>query len=135
MTTTKRATYASLGALALSVVGGAASCQKKPEAPAYLTIGEHGRVDVASDKVVPCFATEDAFDAGVKAATAKDEIGWKEALARSWYIDKGTEVLVIGEGRPLSTAKEVRVLGGEYKGKACWMMRARMARLTPAEAR
>lgn len=70
----------------------------------------------ASDSRVFVFATEESYDASVKAAAAKDRDGYDEAAASAYRVDAGTKALLIARSGLFSY--KVRIKEGPHAGKA-----------------
>jgi hypothetical protein len=103
--------------VAASVI--AASCgEMRPS----LTPGETGRlVCSGTSNAVGLGVTKDDCDALVEAQTANDQYGIRELLIthRVYAIPCSTRVLVLDEG---FTRDKVRIVDGEYAGRAGWIV-------------
>ena len=85
-------------------------------------IGQHGTLDSGAENTV-LLDSEESFGEWLKSEAAGDQDG-KVQLARSGraqLVKSGARILVIDSGRVMTIPiAKVRVLDGEYAGKAGW---------------
>ena len=84
-----------------------------------LLIGGTARI-TASGATFPCLPTKDDVDAATKAAAAKDQAGWLDAISGAIYLPNGTHVRGIDAAGFMYSIIQVRVESGDNSGASCW---------------
>jgi streptogramin lyase len=90
-------------------------------------VGQHSVLRVDDGGLVPVAASNEAYDALLKAAAAHDTVGEAALVAASVVsaIPSGTQVLVIDRG---AHRRQVRVESGNLVGQTVWVSSDYIAR-------
>ena len=86
-------------------------------------IGEKGRLNDGGTGWIPVCVSKEALDKMTDAAAAHDNQGAENLIASGevFMVPENTKILEIDEGGFLASVRKVRILDGNWKGRAVWV--------------